>query len=252
MPDYSVESVRRAVRILNAIGSHRSAATLSEIVDQVQLTKATVFRLLSTLVLEGMVEQDPQTHQYKLGVNTIALGQKALDSTDLVGVAKPYLEKVTDRYPVVAYLNVLIDTSVLTIDRVPHLAGVQFIRAGAQMPLHATASGLVFLAFCESTLLSAVVSRGLEKVASGTISDPGVLRAAVEEVRNRGYAYDRSTLDEGVGSVAAPVRDHRENVIATIGLSGAITALDEIGWPELATEVLRVANNVSSRLGSGA
>lgn len=250
MPDYSIESVRRAVRILNAVALEPDGLALTELIERVQLSKATVFRLLSTLTLDDMIEQDPKSRRYRLGVNVISLGQRALDSTDLVAIAKPLLSKLIERFPVVAYLNVATQTHVLTIERVPRMAGVQFARAGVTLPFHATASGLLFLAFGPPERVESVLAAGLTRFASGTIADPATLRRALKTVRERGYAYDRSTLDEGVGSVAVPIRDHQERLVATIGLSATVAALDEIGWEDMAREGLEIAGQVSARLGS--
>jgi IclR family KDG regulon transcriptional repressor len=246
---YSVESVRRSVHILEAVGRENGALTLVDVSRRVELSKATVFRLLSTLAAEGLIDQDPLTKQYRLGPRMIALGQQALDGTELVNVGRPLLVELTEAFPLIAYLNVPAPSNVLAIERVPRLAGIEFVRIGYEMPYHACASGLIFLAFGPPVRLAMVQAAPLERYGTGTIASRVELDDAVAQVRERGYAIDRNSLEEGVGAVAAPIRDHRGETVAAVGLTGTTALLADIGWDRVSDEALRVARAISLRLG---
>lgn len=247
--DYTVESVHRAIRVMHALEDHPDGRSLGDISKDSGMSKPTVFRLLSTLALEDLVEQDQETRKYRLGVGLVSLGQRAEDALQPVALAKPLMAGLVKSYGVVAYLNVATKEHVLTIEREPHLAGVQFLRAGVTIPFHACASGLLFLAFGDKFTSQRVLGGPLPKLASGTISDAASLQAAIEDARVRGYAWDRDTIEEGVRSVAVPVFDHHHQIMATIGLTATSAALSEDQWQRLALDSRRSAEEISRRLG---
>jgi IclR family KDG regulon transcriptional repressor len=247
-----VESVRRAVRILETLAQDSRGLMLAEVSRRAELSKPTVFRLINTLVTEGLVHQDAVTKRYRLGARMIALGRHALEGTELLDVARPFLTALTERLPLIAYLNVPTPTRVLAIDRVPRLAGVEFVRVGYEMPYHACASGLVFMAFGPPELARAVADGPLERFASGTIATKDALERAIAEVRESCYAEDHNSLEEGVSAVAAPIRDHAGEAIAALGVTGITATMEELGWDHVREETRQTAAEISARLGYGA
>lgn len=222
--------------------------SLVDVGQRVGLGKATAYRLLTTLAQDDLVVQDPESKRYSLGPRLIALGQRALESTSVLDVATAPMQTLTELHPIVVYLNMPTREAVLSARRLPRSGRGEFVSPGVTMPYHACASGLVFLAHDEA-LTERVVSGGLPKVASGTIDEADELRRALEDVRERGFARDVDSLQEGVESVAAPIFDQRDDVVATIGATGPAGALDRAGWTALANDTIATADRVSHALG---
>jgi len=218
---YEIDSVTRAVRVLQALADGSGGRGVSELGRGLGLGKASVFRVLRTLSELGLVQQDVETRQYRLGPELIPLGQAAAEATDLRGVARPVMEHLSRDTRMPCYLNVPGDRDVVCLEHVQSLAQIDLYgRAGHTMPYHACPSGLVLLAFGPPERLERVLRLGLRRYGRGTIVGRRAMRAALVEIRARGYAFGIDDLEDGVTSVAAPICDVHGAVVAALGLAG--------------------------------
>lgn len=248
MNDYTVEAVRRAARVLDAL-MFQPGQTLQEISSAVQLSKSTTFRLLFTLLQDELVAQHEDTKRYRLGPKMISLGQSAVNSTNIPDIARPVMAEVYEKFNVVLTLNTPSRDAVFEVLRVPQFGRGEFIPAGTPLPYHACASGHVLLAFSDGSLLEHVGEGSLHQRASQTPATVADLEAAVAQVRQQGYAVVRDTLEEGVTAVAAPVRGHRGDVVAALGSAAPSGALSEAEWQGLAEAVCAAGREISARIG---
>lgn len=249
MTDYSIESIRRAFRVLATLGRVDEPLSLTEVSRLADLGKATTFRILMTLAADNLVAQEADRKKYRLGPALIALGQNALDATDVRQVSQAHMRALAERHGMIIYLNMPTPEGVLSVMREPRHAGSQFVRRGAIMPYHACASGLVFLAFNSDGLLDRVIEAGLPRLASGTISTEEKLRSTMTRIRADGFALDANSIDEGVVSVSAPILDHQGEAIATLGASGPEGALSADAWSTLCGEIRDSAREISLGVG---
>lgn len=248
MSDYLVQSVSRAMHLLDALSS-ADALALGDICSRVGLSKATVFRLLATLIHEGVVVQDAASKRYSLGPRLIGLGKRALESTHVVDAATAEMESLVERYHVVVTVNLPMPEAVLEARRLPRHGRGEFVPLGAPIPYHACASGLVFLAHDTTTLLAAVNASPLEKFASATVGSPEDLAVELGRIARNGYALVHDSLEEGVTAVAAPIFDASGTVALTIGATAPSGALDNDGWRALGSDLLLAAGAVTRRIG---
>lgn len=220
MPRYEVEGVQKAVGLLRALAKSDQPLGASDLGRQVGLGRSTVFRLLYTLQLEGMVRQDESTKKYRLGPDLAALGRAASDDFDLRREARPAMERLAAAVNLPVFLNVPGASEVICIEHVASLSTVELYgRAGSTLPYHACPSGYVLLAFGPSERLEQVLEGPMPRYASRT-PDADTLRQRVLDVRQAGIAHASDDLDEGVSSLAVPVLDIHGNTIASLGLAG--------------------------------
>ena len=90
----------------------------------------------------------------------------------------------------------------------------------------------------------------LRKFGKNSVVDPSAIREIIDGVRSRGYAYGESDLEDGVASISAPIRDHRGNVIAAIGLAGFSVMFDG-HEKSFAENLLRAAGEISANSVAG-
>lgn len=249
MNDYTIESVRRAARVLDAL-MFEPGQTLQEVSERIGLNKSTTFRLLFTLMQDDLVAQDAESKRYRLGPMTISLGQSAIESTSLVDVARPSMQRLYERFHVVITLNMPSRDAVFEALRVPQFGRGEFIPAGTPLPYHGCASGHVFLAFSDPSLLEHVTAGTLERRASNTPHTRALLDAAIAKVRDHGWALVHDTLEEGVSAAAAPIRGHRGDVVGALGSAAPSGALAEAEWGMLAAALAEAAREISAGLGS--
>lgn len=237
------------LRVLDAL-MFEPDLNLQEVSERIELNKSTTFRLLTTLMQDDMVAQDAGSKRYRLGPMTISLGQSAIESTSLVDVARPAMAHLHEQFNVVITLNMPSRDAVFEALRVPQFGRGEFIPAGTPLPYHGCASGLVFLAFSDPSLLAHIASGPLARRASNTPTTSEQLEAAIAVVRNQGHALVHDTLDEGVTAAAAPIRNHRSEVVGALGSAAPSGALAQEEWQSLTAALAEAAQSISSGIGA--
>ncbi len=250
----TVQAVERALAIMDVLAAAGVPMAISDLADRVQLNISTVHRLLGTLIVNGYIEQEPETSRYKLGLKLFVMGKTALYAKDLQSIARPFLEELVKSCNETANLAVLDGRDVVYIDQVESSNIVivrMFARVGSRGPAHATGSGKMLLsALPEDELEKIFAGIQLEQYTSETITDKAMLKKELQRIRRQGYAIDLGERDADVRCVAAPIRNHEGKVIAAISVSGPHTRITNYYLNnELVDIVLNVAGQMSRRLG---
>jgi IclR family acetate operon transcriptional repressor len=196
---------------------------VTEIADDLGLSKAAVHRVLASLRSRGLVDLDERTRRYSLGVSAMKLGLTYLDRIDVRRIARPYLEELTRVTQETATLSVAVgDHSRIYVDQVtPEREVIMSVTLGEPYPLHAGASSRALLAFLSEDRIESYISSGpLSSVTASTIIDPETLRKDLADVRAQGWARSSSERKSGAASVAAPVRGHDGHAVAVISVCG--------------------------------
>lgn len=246
---YSLSSVGRALNVLIQVGAHDQGIGLTQLSSAMNINKAVCYRIVQTLVAARFLVQEPTTKAYRLGPKLISLGRQAQRSTDLISVAREEMRVLSSALPVVAYLTAPADDRVLILERIPRLGSLSLVPYGETMPLHACASGYIFLSVGGELLFRQATNVPLQRYASGTVTDPDDLKKIAADVRERGFAVDRNTLQEGIASVAAPIRDSSGEVVAAIGLSLPVAQLDREGTDTLVGSLLEATSRIGESIG---
>lgn len=217
--DGGLKSVSAAVDLLDCFGSAHELG-VSDIARRLGVAKSTAHRLLTTLCNRGLVEQNPETGQYRLGLHLFELGQLAVSRFRLSQAALPLLEELRQRTGCTIHLSVPERADVLYIERLQSLNGMQlFAGVGRRLPAHCTSSGKAIAAF-DPTLAQNRRAAGFPVITSSTIRTPAAWDRALDETRRRGVAVNRDEVSVGLTSVAAPVRDHAGRARAAISIVG--------------------------------
>lgn len=250
--DYLIQSVSRALDILEAFTVHEEELGVTELSRKLKLHKNNVFRLLATLETRGYVEQDKETGNYRLGIKTFETGEVFLHHLGLRKQARPSLEELVRQSNETAYLGLLDGRWVVHVDMVETAHAVRVVpRLGARLPAHATALGKVQLAFKAQEELQELLGTGdLAAPTPRTLTDPVRLADHLAQVAAQEYAVEDEECDAGVRGVAVPIRDYTKRVVGAMGLVGptARLGLERIEG-ELLPLVKTAAQQVSGRLG---
>ena len=223
MTEYPVGSVRTTARIVRALEDNREAG-VTELADELNISKASVHNHLTTLERLGVVVSD--AGRYRLGLRFLDIGMGVRDGMVLHRVARPEVDGLAQSTGestalVVPEHNEAVYAAVEASSR-----NDRRIRLGSRVPLHATAAGKVVLAYRSRQAVEEYVeTAGLDPETDRTISSRSELHAELRSVTDRGLAFDRGELFDGMRSVAAPIRRGDD----TDALAGALTVL---GPPE--------------------
>ncbi len=201
-----VQSIERVFDLLEALADAGGALGLSELAAASGLPLPTVHRLLRTLVNRGYVRQEA-SRRYALGSRLIRLGET---SSGMLGTwLRPFLAQLVQETGETANLAMLDGDEVVYIAQVPSPHSMRmFTEPGRRVRPHCTAVGKVLLAQLPPGQARALLQRGgMAPYTPATITDPGLLIAHLEVVRNQGYAIDEGEQEVGVRCFAVAVPD---------------------------------------------
>jgi DNA-binding IclR family transcriptional regulator len=211
----------KALRVLGLFTERRPEWTVTDISRELALPLTTAHRIVRALEAHHLLRRTSDS-RYRLGLAAISLGRRAVASFDLRAVLRPSLEWLSAETDETTSITTFDEGPIgsLCIDVIERVHPLRVsVEIGSVTPLHAGAHARALLASLGEDVLALVLSRPLEQLASGTITDPGRLRAELEAVRERGWAFARDEAHEGAWSMAAPVFDASETALASIGFA---------------------------------
>ncbi len=252
-PRYRIQSIERAVAILNAFSQEEPELGVTELAERLGLHKSTVHRFIVNLEAAGLVERNPRNARYRLGLRIFELGGLVMQQMNLWDEALPFLEGLVRDTGETGHLAVLDGGEAIYIERVEARRALRVPSAiGRGYPAHATNLGKVLLADRPADEVARIVAeRGLAAYTPHTITDPEALAVELERIRRQGYAVDNEEYDEGLRCIGAPIHDHSGHVVAALGIGGPVTRITPARVGELAELVMTAARGLSRRLGAG-
>lgn len=246
-----VQSVGRAVAIMELFCEIRPELSLTEISGLMDLHKSTVYSILSTLVQRGYVIKNPESSKYKLGLKLFELGKLVQDGIELKVVAEPFMKQLVLEHGETTHLVTMDEDEVFYIDKKESPQSIRIIsQIGRRLPAHCTGVGKILLAHLpEKKVRQILQKKGLKAFTPNTITDMDKLLEHLQMVLKNGYALDDQEFTEGLKCVAAPVFDYRGRAIAAISISGPAVRLDREVMPHLVENILKATGGLSERLG---
>lgn len=246
-----VKSVSRALHIIDIVSSQKDGLGVTEIAKQMDINKSSVYRILSTLVQYGYVEQYKETERYKLGYKFLEISSKLLESIDLRKEAKPYLQQLEKETNEVIHLVVYDQGEVIYIEK---LEGTETLRmhskVGKRAPMHCTAVGKAILAHLPVNVALEIIERkGLPKHTDFTITDRDVFLKELEKVKQKGYALDLEENEYGIRCIAVPIFDYTGSVVAAVSISGPTIRMTDERIEKLQERIRYIGRQISKRLG---
>jgi DNA-binding IclR family transcriptional regulator len=217
---------------------------------ELAITRPRAHRHLRALVQRGYARQDARTEGYEVGVKVLALGEAVRDRFDIVRAIRPQMGPLREATGLAVTATTLIEGAVTVVEMLQGRTLIEFaVRPGAQLDFHASAHGLIALAFGPSELLERVLAEPLKAWTDRSVTDPAALRAAVAQVRDQGWATAADGVQIGVNALAAPVFDHHGEWRGAIAIVGATQAIPQAPPAEQVELVRRAAQAASRHLG---
>jgi len=245
-------SVELVLRLIELLARSDRPRAMSDIARDMGISKSRAHRHLRTLVQHGYVLQDHDTERYRIGIKLLALGEAVRDRFDVLTATRPDMGRLRDDTGQTVTVSALIDDAVVVLDLLQGKTLVEFgVRPGSTLDLHASAHGLVALAFGPPHLLEQALERRLKAWTSSTITDPAKLKAEVEKVRRQRWATAADQLLVGVNALASPIFDYRDEWRGTIAIVGSTQFIDAAPSAKQRALVVDAASEASRRLGSG-
>ena len=246
----TVAAVEKAFAILECLGNRRDVS-VTDLAQQLALSKSSVHRLLQTLKALGYVAQDGESELYRATLKLFELGGKALENTDLVREADEDMRGLGELTRETIHLGALDEDAIIYIHKIESDFGLRMqSRIGKRKPLHSTAIGKVLLAHMAPGKAQALLEgQPLKVFTPKTLTSVAAVLDILPRVREKGYAQDDEEAEPGLRCIAVPVFDRFGKVIAALSISFPTMRCDA-DTPERYTALLKAASqSISARLG---
>jgi DNA-binding IclR family transcriptional regulator len=248
---YRVQVLDRALAALQILADRGSECSLAELCTLMKLHKSTVHRLMMVLEQHRLVDKNPDTGRYRLGLKLFELGSKALGTTDLRRHARPYLDRLQRELGETVFFCMLDEGQVFYLEKIESQQSVRTgCTVGSRAPVHCTAVGKAMLAELGDTEVNGIVRRwGLKSMTEKTITTASALKTELKAIRSRGYAIDNEEKEEGLRCVSAAVRGDSGKLLAALSVSGPAFRVTQDRVPEIGRAVMQAAGELSQQLG---
>jgi DNA-binding IclR family transcriptional regulator/enamine deaminase RidA (YjgF/YER057c/UK114 family) len=219
--------VAKAFQILNVLGSGSGEMTATDVAQKLRTNLPTVHRFLVTLEEIGAVSRSAQG-RFQLGLVLANLGDKVESNKMLIDQVQTHLDALAAEFREVAHCAVQSGTVAINIAQaLPDRSLVIGHSAGDTVPLHCSAVGKVLLAWLEPKVRSQFLDQlDLARFTNHTLTQRAALARALDGVAKRGYALEDEEWEEGLQSIAVPVRNGRGAVVAALAVSAPLSRLD--------------------------
>jgi DNA-binding IclR family transcriptional regulator len=246
-------SVKRAADILRLLGASADDCSLTELACGTSLSKATAYRLLQTLVAEGLVDIRQDTGRYTIGADLVRIALAARKSNRLLALqlfeklSADFMRNLRDRTGETVALvirqgesrtNIAVELGTHELIAVP--------RVGTKLPLHLGGPGKLLLASLSDSELQSFAQQSKLSQPQGFIPSDAI-HAELNQIRELGYAKSFGEAVEGQASIAAPVRQG-DAVIAALNLIVPTVRFDEARQTEFLPYVLATAAEISAHV----
>jgi DNA-binding IclR family transcriptional regulator len=242
-------TVAKAISLLELLGSGAPEAALADIAKAAGFDKATTRRLLVSLIAQGLVEQDDTTRFYRLGAGLTRLALMREAQFPFLRMAVPVVEALAAETGETVHLSEYSRRGLITVHVVESpKANRVSVPPGEVLPMHATASGIAFLAFTEERIREAILAGPMPAFTPFTIGDANTLAEQVAAARARGHSIGSQGFEEGVMSVAAPVLGTDGYAIGAIAVAAPKVRTQKADIERLGIGVTAAGREIGERL----
>jgi DNA-binding IclR family transcriptional regulator len=246
----SAKALVKGLALIEHVAESDRPLRLVDLVEASGLPRPTVLRLVDVLCRTEVLRMDTQG-AYTLGPRVAAWGQSFLDRLDLRSQAVELMEELVEISGETCFLGVLDGRQILYLAAVNSPKPVRpAARPGSRNPVHSTGIGKVLLAGQPHVRVRELLREPLERRTENTLTTVSAILEQLDQIRDHGFAIDEIENEEGVRCVAAPVQDHTGAVVAGLSVSAPAYRFSPEDVDRLAPEVVRVAAELSRRLGA--
>ncbi len=248
----TVPAVDRAIDVIEFISSRENDLSLSDIIDNVNIPRQSLIRILNTLCNRGFLDKSSKRGVYRMGLKFLYLGHRLQDKFDLRTMAWESMKELSQETRKTIELSTLDRDQLILLEQIRGSEGLSlYSRVGSVFPyLHAVSVGKVYLSLMTKEKRQRVLEKiGLPAVTKNTITDIEILENEIRQVQECGYGFEDQELREGVRRVAAPIFNIDNELVGCIGLSASIFSFDLMDKDKYGQLVKDAARKISEKMG---
>lgn len=248
-----VQSVDRALRIIEFLAEHPTGAGITEISKSLGLSKGTVHRLISTLKERDFAYQSSNTELYRLSYKILYLYNCISNNIDMFKVSRPIIRKFADKVDATVHLATLDEkrSNIVYIDRIEPMNSqkpfVMSSRVGKKAPCYCTAAGKMLLSqYSDDEIRDIMKGEEYKTYTDKTIKNIDEFLEEIHKVRKQGYALDENEYDHGIICISIPIYNSNGKIDFAMSVTDLIlyTKVEElINLKDQLDEVSRKVSN---------
>ncbi|MGB1237757.1 MAG: IclR family transcriptional regulator [Pseudomonadales bacterium] len=247
-----MQTVDKAMKILGLFSTKRPEIGLSELSRLAKIDKAGTRRLLVALQKHAFIEQNLETRDYRLGIGFLQLARIREATSPMVSIVEPILHKLTQVTEETAHasLSAGTDNSMMSIGISPSTRVIRVhLQDDEPLPIHATASGIGYLAFSSEERFAELIGDELEAYTSTTVRTVSDLKKELAATRERGYAISNQGYENEVYGIAAPFFDALGAPLGSVAVASPTSRMDPQRERDIAKLVIAAAQEATQALG---
>lgn len=247
----SVQSVERAMALLEVLGEDEEGYRLTDLATRTGLSPSTVHRLLTTLEKRRFVQFDQSDGMWHVGRTAFSIGSTFVRQRNFVAPALPFLRKLRDQTRETANLGVVDDGEMVVLTQIESREIMRAItRIGGRAPMVASGMGKAILATYAPADVAALVGRnGMPRLTPRSLTRASELRDALDTIRRQGYSVDDEEFVTGLRCVAAVVYNDQAEALCAISVSGLAARLTSERVASLGRLLQDTARELTQALG---
>jgi len=240
-------TVGKALTVLDQIASYEQPVRFTELLKNSDFPKATLYRFVQTLLAEGMLSFDSERQTYSLGVRMVRLAHAAWTQSSLAPIARPHLNTLSETIGETIHLAQLDGAHVLYVDKLNAQRPVEmFSQAGKVGPAYCTGVGKVMMAYLSKPELRSILpQQSFHRFTSNTYGNQKELCAELDEIRKRGFAFDREEHEPGIICIALPVLTQKDRIIAAISVTSTTSRTNLKDLQKLVPDMRNTAQEIA-------
>lgn len=250
---YRIQVVDRAMQILECFHFDAHELSVREISQCTGLHKSTAHRILIALQYNGLIQQNPESGNYHLGIKLFKLGQLAVMRLNLREIARPLLRVLMEETSETVHLAILDEEQVFYLEKVEGPYALRMpSRVGRHIPAYCTSLGKAMLSCLEEAEVRRMLgSHSLKAYTEHTMHTVDALMTELRRTRRRGYAVDNEEIEIGLRCVGAPLRDYSGALAGAVSVASPTARFTRDKISFFAGLVKKTAASISSQLGFG-
>ncbi|HEY1839366.1 MAG TPA: IclR family transcriptional regulator [Mycobacterium sp.] len=248
-PQYPIESVDKALKLLLLLGE-QPEIRLSEATRYLGVASSTAHRLLAMLAYRGFVRQDPASKAYRPGPALTSVAFAIFGRVDIAGTVTPVMRSLSERLRETVHVGTLDGAAVRFVAAVEGPSAVRVAsRLGRIMPAHCTSTGKAMLAELPAAELHQLLpEENLERITERSVGSRTKLEAELSRIREQGYAVNREESEEGVASVAVPIRTRAPGLRLALNAAAPQHRLTRSQYASVASALTEAAKEIGDQL----
>lgn len=249
--NYNVPNLERGLLIIELLSKHKQGLTLSELIDTLDISKSSAFRIVSTLIFKNYLQKNETTKKITLSRKLMTLGVSSMNEQSIVELSIDVMRALRDELKESVMLGVIIDKKGAILEQVSSSYPVKlYVEQGTHFHLHSSVGGKVILAFLPKEERNEVIKKiVLKRLTKNTIVSMKAFREELKKVNKKGYAIDNGEDIQGIHCIGAPVFNEYGYPVAALWITAPHGRLPHDEFDKKGKIVAQYALEISSKLG---